>query len=70
MNFNSRVQLDFRRSISHFHSCIKSVLTGVFFFPIEFNLKPNTQYMSCRSLNGKSQVRDPEHRDRKENAVR
>lgn len=36
----------------------------VCFFPIKFNLKLNTQYVSCRSLNGKSQVRGREERDR------
>lgn len=56
--FEQACTAGFPRSISHFPSCIKSVLTGVFFFPIKFNLKLNTQYVSCRSLNGKSQVRD------------
>lgn len=64
MNFNSLVQLDFR---GVFHTLILALnlCSLVCFFPIKFNLKLNTQYVSRRSLNGKSQVRDREQRDRK-----
>lgn len=64
VNFNSLVQLDFR---GVFHTLILALnlCALVCFFPIKFNLKLNTQYVSCRSLNGKSQVRDREQRDRK-----
>lgn len=71
VNFNSLVQLDFR-GVFHTLVLALNLCSLVCFFPIKFNLKLNTQYVSCRSLNGKSQVRDREQRDRKRerNAVR
>ena len=63
VNFNSLVQLDFR-GVFHTFVLALNLCSLVCFFPIKFNLKLNTQYVSCRSLNGKSQVRDREYRDR------
>lgn len=64
MNFNSPVQLDFR-GVFHTLVLALNLCSLVCFFPIKFNLKLNTQYVSCRSLNGKSQVRDEEGKKRK-----
>lgn len=71
VNFNSLVQLDFR-GVFHTLVLALNLCSLVCFFPIKFNLKLNTQYVSCRSLNGKSQVRDRKERDgrRERNAVR
>lgn len=65
VNFNSPVQLDFR-GVFHTLVLALNLCSLVCFFPIKFNLKLNTQYVSCRSLNGKSQVRDREETDRRE----
>lgn len=43
MNFNSLVQLDFR-GVFHTRSCIKSVLTGVFF---SNKVQSKTEYTIC-----------------------
>lgn len=69
MNFNSLVQLDFR-GVFHTLFLALNLCSLVCFFPIKFNPKLNTQYVSCRSLNGKSQARDREERDGKERKKR
>lgn len=71
LNFNSLVQLDFR-GVFHTLFLALNLCSLVCFFPIKFNSKLNTQYVSWRSLNGKSQASDREESDgrRERNAAR